>query len=110
MLMNHPNTRSDCISGRMNLFSSAIDEDLSGIRLIKTEQNVHQGRFSSSVFTEKGMDLSLLHAEIDTIIGYHPGKAFMDPYHFQRFRHEIPSSVGLLTRIVNGQPEARSYF
>ena len=51
----------------MHLF--AVKEHLSAGDLFNSEQHLHQGGLSGTVFPHQGVDLALVDAEIDVIIG-----------------------------------------
>ena len=82
MLMHHADAEIVCVVRVIYFDLNTVFFDSAVLRLIKTEKNTHQSRFSCSVFTEQGMYLALFQLERDVIIGDNTGKNLCDIQHF----------------------------
>ncbi|MNZ95055.1 hypothetical protein D3C78_1141850 [compost metagenome] len=58
--MNHTYPKLDCLIGIIDLNRFSTDLDRTFIRLIQTEQNIHQSRFTGTIFTEQSMNFPFM--------------------------------------------------
>ena len=82
-----PSPVLDSVTGTLELDPIAIDKDLTTIGWIETHQDVHQGRFASSVLAKERMNFPMPDREINPIVGDYAGKALNDPAHLDRQGH-----------------------
>ena len=55
--------------------------DLTGLRLIESEEHTHESALSCAVLTEKGMDLAPLELQGDVVVGLDAGELLGDVIH-----------------------------
>ena len=63
--------------------------DLTGVRLVNTADDVHQGRFAGAVFSHQGVYLARLYAETDLFQDVIAGETLVDLFDFQDRRHNL---------------------
>ena len=94
MLMHHADMQGRSVVGILDLNHLAILFDGAGFRLIKSEENAHQGRLASAVFAQKRMNLSFSQLKSDIIICLDSREFLGDVQHFNDvIAHHIISLV-----------------
>ena len=68
VLVHHADAQRVCIVGVADGDLLAVLEDLTGLRLVQTEQHAHQRTFASAVFAQQGMYLALAQLQGDIIV------------------------------------------
>ena len=84
VLVHHSDTEAVGIVGVFYLDLFAVFFDNALFRLIKAEQNAHQGALACSVFAEQGVYLALFELKGNIIIGDYARKALCYMQHFYR--------------------------
>jgi hypothetical protein len=69
VLVNHPDSGGHGVAGAGEALDDIVEEDLPVVGLVQAVQDIHQRRFTRTVLTEQGMDLSSLHGEVYVIVG-----------------------------------------
>ncbi len=70
MLVHHTDSIVQGRQGIGDLDFLSLKENLSLLRLLMTEQDLHQRTFSGSVFTHQRMDFTLFYGKIYILIGH----------------------------------------
>ena len=83
MLVDHADTVGYGIRRRGQPNGPAIQANLSGIGLVETVKDLHQGALAGPVLPEKRVDFSRHQVEIHPIVGNHARKGFSDGAHFK---------------------------
>lgn len=81
--MDHADALSLGIPGTVDLDSTPPETDLTFILQQGTGEDLHQGAFAGSIFTDQGMDFAACNGEIDRGQGLDTGKGFADALHLQ---------------------------
>ena len=80
LLADQSNPQRECVSWIVDRhFAVAIDFDRPGIRGLHAEEDLHQGRFTSSVFAHQGVDFSRPEVKIHSLQRLDARKRFDDP-------------------------------
>ena len=69
MLMNHANPLVNSVGRRIDGNFFAVDKNFAFIRLVKTVKDIHQGRFTGTVFSEQCQDFAFVEGKINMIVG-----------------------------------------
>ncbi len=83
MLVHHTESVMNRVFGGTNGNFLAVNNNSSGIWFKQSIENVHQGTFTRSVLTEKGMDFSDFHAKIQLVVCYKVTEFFSDSSQFK---------------------------
>ena len=86
MLVHHSYPQGVRVIGVSDNNVSAILPDSAFLRLIQSEKNTHQGRFTRSVFTEQSMNLALTHMQGNVVIGDNGRETLCNIQHFNGIR------------------------
>ncbi len=81
--MHHADPLINGIPGRKKFYLLSLIIDLPPVRLIDSEQNIHQCRLPGTIFPQKGVDFPGFHRQIHILIGIYTGKCLRDLFHFQ---------------------------
>ena len=98
MLVHHADAGGDRLHRRREGRRVAVDDDLTGIRLIDAGEDVHEGRFAGAVLAQQRMDFAGANFEIDVRIGDDAGKMLGDAaqqHDRRRSRAARPASPAL---------------
>ncbi|MNY24457.1 hypothetical protein D3C86_1581730 [compost metagenome] len=87
MLMHHANTGIDRGLAVANYDRRAIHPDFTGIGLVKTVEDRHQGRFSGTIFPDDAVDRTLGNGQVDILIGVNGTEFFIDAHEFDCWVH-----------------------
>ena len=82
MLMDHTDPQFNGLVRAVDLNLFPVDKDLAGSRPVETVENVHQGGFSRTVFTEDRVDLPFMNLQLDTVVRSEIAEHFDDILHF----------------------------
>jgi hypothetical protein len=74
MLVYHSDAQGNGFKRVMNPDRGVVDPDFARIRLVKAVQDIHQGCFSGSVFTQESQDFTGFNRETDILIGWNAVK------------------------------------
>ena len=90
VLMHHADTELDRLTGGLNTYLTAVQENLSLRWLIQTDENVHERRFSGAVLAQQCQYLAPVYLKADIPVGIEAAKALADMLHTQQFLQEQP--------------------
>ncbi len=69
MLVHHPDAAVDRVVGILDLDLFTVEENLAFIRIVQPVDDIHQGRFTGAVLTQKGVNFALFEAKRNVIVG-----------------------------------------
>ena len=77
VLVHHTDFQANGIARTGYVCELAINVNLTAIRVNKTIENVHEGRFTRAILAYQSMNLAFTHLEIDMIVGNTPGQVLV---------------------------------
>ena len=83
VLVNHPDPSRHCVAGPFELLNDTVKNDVSFFGRVETVQDVHERRFTRSVFTQKRMNLARVDHEINVVVGDERSESFGDSAEFE---------------------------
>ena len=83
MLVHHADAEAIGLAGVADVDRLAVDEDLTGVRLVDAHDDIHQSRLARTVFAEQGEDLALMQLEGNIVVGAQAREVLDDPAHLQ---------------------------
>src|SRR5690606_15676721 len=81
----------DGAGGRTEANGPVVDQDRTGIWLVKPVEDLHQRCFAGSVFAQQRVDFVRLHGQINLIVRQQRAEAFGNALHFQNGHSDHPS-------------------
>jgi hypothetical protein len=78
MLVYHADAQFQGVFGGIDMYRDAFQQHVTTILPIESVQDIHQGGFAGSVFTEKSVDLTFFRHKGYMIVGDDSGKALHD--------------------------------
>ena len=99
MLMHHADPVGDSIGGMTDGNLLAIDPDIACINGIKTIKDIHQRRFTGTVFTDNAVNTARRNGKADITIGMNITKMFVDGDQFNGRRHRKGAAVHVVFRL-----------
>ncbi len=87
MLMHHADARTDRRLAIADRYRRAVYPDFTGISLVKSVEDRHQGRFSGTVFPDDAVDRTLGNGQVDILIGVNGTEFFIDAHEFDCWVH-----------------------
>jgi hypothetical protein len=89
MLMHHADTQGIGIQGAFHFDFLPLYFDHALLRLVKSEENAHEGGLSRAVFSQQRVDLTLFQLNRNIIIGNDSRKLLCDVKHFNNIIHQV---------------------
>src|SRR5690349_8064252 len=86
MLVHHADAGGDGVLRRTDFDATTIDPDFTGVRAMKTIDDVHQRGFARAVFSDQSVNAASRHREKYRSIRVHRAKALVDAAQFERGR------------------------
>ena len=81
--MYHRDTGIQSIFGAAEVYNRAVVLDRTLIRLMNTQQNLHECGFAGAIFSNQGADLATLQLKIDILQRVDARKSLAYPLHSQ---------------------------
>src|SRR5215212_3583867 len=114
MLVDHRQPGEHSVSSAVKSDRLTIDPDLTFVRVVEPEQDVHQGRFAGAVLAQQSVNLAATNRELDAVIGHDTGEPLDDPPHLDCGRgavavldcHDHPISIPPLSSRGAGYPRS----
>jgi hypothetical protein len=75
VLEHHTNAVLPSLAWRVDADRNTCTADRTGVWLIETVQDFHQGALASAIFAQDSVDLAAIDVEVDVVIGQNMGKA-----------------------------------
>ena len=92
--MHHADAHLDSGTRARNLGLFTTIEDFAAGRLVQAHEHVHERGLSGAVLSEQGVDLALLDAQVNVLVGEEGPEALAHVLHPQQFRHvALPHSM-----------------
>ena len=90
LLMHHADTGSQGIKGRRKADGLAIQEDVTAVAAgfpnhIHTEEDLHQGRLTGTVFADQAQDLAGFQSKVNVFENLVPEEVFLDISYLQQW-------------------------
>ena len=96
LLVHHGHAIVQGLTAALEVHFLAVQEDLTAILFVNTEQALHQGGLTGAVFPHQGMDGTGLDLQADIVQGFDTGEGLCDILHSQknRFLHICVPPLG----------------
>jgi hypothetical protein len=91
--MHHADAGGDRVTGALDSYRLAVDQDLSLVRLQQSVEDIHQGGLARTVLAEQGVNLPGFDGQVDVVIGDQVAETLGDAAQFESQRN-LPCAVG----------------
>src|SRR5439155_1089498 len=93
VLVDHPDAERDGVARAGDAHVALAIADRPGVGVIEAVEDVHEGRLACAVLADKGVDLALVHHEVDPVERLEISKALADAAHLEK-RHALGADGG----------------
>ena len=91
VLVHHADAQPIGVQGAADGHTAAVEGDGAGVRLLQAGKDLHQGGLPGAVLADDGMDLVLLHGEVDGIVGEQVVRVELgNALHLEIWHHIVP--------------------
>ena len=91
--MNEADAGMQRVDRRRETHSSAVDDDLTAVRLQHASKNVHERRLTCAVFSQQSTDFTGINCKIHTLQNFICAEGFADLFHFYLHTGHSPNAL-----------------